>query len=59
MRGDIFNGEQVFATRKAQYFIGMGETGKAFFETLKTLGRKYFADVADATPASHRYHEER
>ena len=37
------------ATGKAEYFIGMKEAGKTFLETVKTLGRKYFADVAETT----------
>ena len=37
------------AIGKAEYFIGMKETFKTFFEAMEALGRKYFADVADAT----------
>jgi len=37
------------ATGKAEYFIGMKEAGKTLLETVKTIGRKYYADVADAT----------
>ena len=37
------------ATGKAEYFIGMKEAGKTLLETIKTLGRKHYADVADAT----------